>query len=488
MFVGGPDLASYLDPFDIGDGRDHAPGAAVAPATVEQVRAVLAVARRYRVPLWPVARGKNFAYGTAAPRLRGCVVLDLGRMNRILEVDEALGTALVEPGVGFFELHAELERRGGRFWASAPSQALGSVMGNALEHGVGYTPYGEHAANICGLEVMLADGALVRTGMGAVPGSREWQSFKWGYGPVLDGMFTQSSLGVVTKMGLWLMPEPEGMAGVSISVPRKNDLAALIDALRPLKLDDTINATYTLVNGVRQITGGRTRAKLYQGPGALPADLVLRLLAEQKSGWWNVTFNLFDHPAGLDWRLEKITRAFAAIPGTTIKVDRWRRGEAKQPWMRRELGVAPLGVVDWIGGRGAHTDFGPVVAPIGSRVTEQYLAIERLFEAHGIDCWFGAFGLGGRALVMVADMIFDRDDADAVRRVKALYAALARDAAARGVGVYRAHLAFMDDAATAFSFNDGALGALNRRLKAALDPDGILAPGKQGIWPTDASA
>ena len=58
------------------------------------------------------------------------------------------------------------------------------------------------------------------------------------------------------------------------------------------------------------------------------------------------------------------------------------------------------------------------------------------------------------------------------------------DAAGDSFGVYRTHLDLMDKVASSYSWNDGALGRLNSRLKAAIDPSGILAPGKSGIWPS----
>src|SRR3546814_20740534 len=81
-------------------------------------------------------------------------------------------------------------------------------MGNALEHGAGYTPYGDHFIMQCGMEVVLADGQVVRTGQGGISNSKHWQISKHGLGPQFDGMFTQSNFGVVTKLGIWLMPEP----------------------------------------------------------------------------------------------------------------------------------------------------------------------------------------------------------------------------------------------------------------------------------------
>ena len=68
------------------------------------------LANEFKTPLWPTSRGKNLGYGTRAPRMPGTIVLDLGRMNRILELDVGLGYCVIEPGVGFFDLY-EMERR-----------------------------------------------------------------------------------------------------------------------------------------------------------------------------------------------------------------------------------------------------------------------------------------------------------------------------------------------------------------------------------------
>ncbi len=59
------------------------------------------------------------------------------------------------------------------------------------------------------MEVVLANGELLRTGMGAMPGNRSWHVYKRGLGPTLDQLFMQSNYGIVTKLGVWLMPYPE---------------------------------------------------------------------------------------------------------------------------------------------------------------------------------------------------------------------------------------------------------------------------------------
>src|SRR5690606_31871754 len=107
-----------------------------------------------------------------------------------------------------------------------------------LDRGFGHTPYGDHFASTCGMEVVLADGRVLRTGYGHYDGAKAAWAYRYGVGPVLDGLFSQSSLGIVTRIGLWLMPEPEAFAGFFVRAERDEDLAGLIDALRPLRLND----------------------------------------------------------------------------------------------------------------------------------------------------------------------------------------------------------------------------------------------------------
>ena len=86
---------------------------------------------------------------------------------------------------------------------------------------MGYTPYGDHFMMQCGMEVVLANGEVMRTGMGAMPGTNTWQLFKYGFGPYVDGMFSQSNFGVVTKMGIWLMPEPPRLSALHDQLPAR---------------------------------------------------------------------------------------------------------------------------------------------------------------------------------------------------------------------------------------------------------------------------
>jgi len=295
-------------------------------------------------------------------------------------------------------------------------------------------------------------------------------------------MFTQSNFAIVTKMGLWLMPEPEGMAGVWINVPRREDYATLVDTLRPLRTSDVINAPYTIANGWRQVASGRVRTDVWSGPGAISRERVDQLLAERNQGWWNVTFNLFDSPEALDLRLSRIKRAFEqSLPSATLEIRRWTKGQPQESWMRQEVSLAALGSVDWGGNPGGHSDLGPIVAAVGERAEEVYSIIERRFIEFGKDPWIGMFGISGRCLIFVADMFYRRTDEEETARCRALFRQLCEDMVEIGVGLYRTHLHFMEDAVKMHRWGDAALPKLNNRIKDALDPNGILAPGKQGI-------
>ena len=113
-----------------------------------------------------------------APVTAGSVVLDLSRMNQILEVNEEQCFAIVEPGVTFYDLYNYIHEHKLNLWMSCPALGWGSIVGNTLDKGFGYTGTGEHTLMQCGMEVVLPDGQLLRTGMGALPNSRTWASYK----------------------------------------------------------------------------------------------------------------------------------------------------------------------------------------------------------------------------------------------------------------------------------------------------------------------
>jgi 4-cresol dehydrogenase (hydroxylating) len=481
VFTDALDRHTYADKFAVDDSR-HIPLGAVAPVTVEEVRAIVRVAAEQRVPLWPISRGKNLGYGGSAPHLSGSVVLDLSRMKRI-EVDEANGTVLLEPGVGFYDLYDHLQSKGIKLWLSVPGNSWGSVAGNALDRGAGYTSYGEHASKICGLEVVLPDGDVVRTGMGALSGSPTWNLYRYGYGPSWDQLFCQSNFGVVTKLGLWLMPEPESVMGMDLEFDRADDLGPLIDTLSPLRREGLLQQSPTIGNWLRAAAVLTTRDQWTDQPGALPDAVIDAIRKRFGVGWWGVSLRLYGRETVNRASFSILEQAMSALKPLSLNRTSWRQGEPLEQsgWVGVPL-TFPMQNVNWHGGRGGHIGFSPVLPQSGKLAMEQFRRTYERYREFGMD-YQASFAFGERHLLNINAILFNKDDAAMMGRVDPFIRRLIADAKTHGYGEYRTHLDYMDAVADTYDFNGHALRRLNEKVKNALDPAGIIAPGKSGIWP-----
>src|SRR5689334_2655117 len=151
----------------------HRIPAIVRPGNREEVQECLRAATRWQVPVYPISTGRNWGYGSRVPASDGCVLLDLGRMNRIVDFNEELGYVTVEPGVTQAQLQAFLAERNSRLWMdSTGASPHCSLIGNAVERGFGHTPYGDHFAHSSNLEVVLPQGDVMETGFGRYPGAK----------------------------------------------------------------------------------------------------------------------------------------------------------------------------------------------------------------------------------------------------------------------------------------------------------------------------
>jgi 4-cresol dehydrogenase (hydroxylating) flavoprotein subunit len=480
VMTGDDDRIAYSDHF-AADEEAHRPSGAVAPASAEEVREIVRIANRYKVPLWPISRGKNFGYGGPAPVLKGAVVLDLSRMKAI-DVDRENGVVLVEPGVGFFDLYDYLQTNNIPLWLSVPGNSWGSVAGNALDRGVGYTSYGDHASRICGLEVVLPDGDLVRTGMGAMAGSKTWNLYRNGFGPGWDTMFCQSNLGVVTKLGLWLMPEPEAVAGYDFEFDKPDDLGWAIDTIMPLRRDGLIQQSPSIGNWLRSAAVMTTRDQWTSDKGPLDEKVVTAIRDRFKIGWWSVQVRFYGHLDVVEASMKVLDRAFDKKPILSKKSALWKRGEPPEGSPVTGVPVSfPLANANWHGGRGGHLGYSPVLPPRGDLAMDQFKRTYALYQKYGMD-YHASFAMSERSLVNVNQLLYDKDNPEMMGRVDAMFRALVADASAHHYGEYRTHIDYMDLVADSYDFNDRALLRLNNKVKAALDPNGVIAPGKSGIW------
>lgn len=179
----------------------HAPDAVAFPRTTRSVSTVLSFADRFRIPV--TARGAGHGYVGGCVPMRGGVVLSLARLSRIKEINAADFVAVVEPGVVTADLQAAAERKG-LFYPPDPASRGESFIGGNIATNAGgprCLKYGVTRDYVLGLEVVLANGDVVRMG---------GRTHKNKTGFDFTRLFTGSEglLGVVTEATLKLLPLP----------------------------------------------------------------------------------------------------------------------------------------------------------------------------------------------------------------------------------------------------------------------------------------
>lgn len=490
VFTSDEDLNLYRDaysPFK-GEAEDRVPSAAVAPRSVEQVQAIVRIANAHKIPLWTISTGRNLGYGGSAPAYSGSVIVDLKRMNRIIEVNDKTHYAVVEPGVSYFDLYRYIEERGLKVWIDPADPGWGSPVGNALERGGGRTPMRDHWNAVCGLEVVLANGEILRTGMGAMENSEVWHQYKYGFGPIVDGLFSQSNFGIVTRMGLWLMPSPEGYRDGRVSVAQHDDLVPFMEAYAYLMNSDVLRGTMLLESPLLNyhVTQGGSFFEMPNGPSTVELD---RLARERNLPYWSAEFRFWGPPRVIDAQWECVKEKFGAIANATFADGRRYAFPAavdqNDPTLTVALGVPSLGVFGLLQG-GGHLGFSPIIPMTGDAVFRAQKAFGRLYAELALPAanQFAAlpWSYNPRALVLLFGLPMSRDK-EQNRQSREIFERLVEVSAENGWAEYRTHIAFMDKVADMYDYNNHAMRRFHEKLKDAVDPNGILSPGKSGIWP-----
>ena len=446
------------------------------------------------MPLYAVSTGRNLGYGGSSPNLSGSVVVDLKRMKRIIEVNTREGYMIVEPGVSFIELRRYFDEHQIDFVPSAPGPGWGSPIGNALDRGVGF-PYGDNFSAIKGLEVVLATGEVLRTGRGARQDPKLWPLYRYGLGPDLLGLFSQGNFGIVTKACFWIEPRVELMQSVTITSPNDADLDPMIEAMSTLANHDVING-FGIGSPLRSSTGTNDGRPGYGPP---EAKALLRRRDGGSPAEWAALARKTNIPlagagggargpraivrAKLDYAIDYLKRM--KVPGT-IQLG---------PEMPGAMPITiDFGAMAVEGNNLGHYYFSPLLR----RTREDLFAINDtirnvLIEEGDTEMLddFGFFGADGglpggvvrdkHMFLLMEFLVYD--DAAKNQRRRELFKKLVRACGEKGWAEYRAPVIFQDEAQATFSFNGHVFRRFVETLYDAADPNGILSPGRMGIWP-----
>ncbi|MGE0392635.1 MAG: FAD-binding oxidoreductase [Vicinamibacterales bacterium] len=422
-------------------GIAHRPEAVVAPATTDEVAAVVRACVAGRVPM--VVRGAGTGYTGGAVPVAGGVVISMERFTRILEVDTLNLVAVVEPQVITGELQRAVEARGLFYPPDPASLDRSSIGGNVAECAGGPRAfkYGTTKRYVLGLEAVLPSGEVVRTGSKAVKNVV-------GYDLTQLLVGSEGTLAIVTKVILRLIPKPSARAV----------LLAVFDGVRP-----AVDAVTGLLEGrvvpaALEFIDGRSLAALraYRPSALIPAGAGALLIIEVDGA-----------PEAVAAEADTVDAACRASGASRVE----RAGseaEAAALWdLRRQLSHA-------LRATGLVKINNDVVVPRG-RVPELMDAVADLRRDFGID--IACFGHAGDGNIHV-NLMLPSDDAAAraagleaerrlFERVVELEGSISGE---HGIGFTKSRYLELE--------LDAAQIDLMRRVKAAFDPLGLLNPGK----------
>lgn len=490
------------------------------PISANEIAAIVNCHRSSRTPLYPISQGLNWGYGSRSPVTADNVVVDLSRMNRILNADEISldnPIAVIEPGVTQAQLSAFLARRCPELTFNVTGAGCDtSILGNALDRGVGY--FGPRKEDLFGLEIVTGTGQILHTGFRRLgEDSPLAHCHPYGLGPMLDGLFFQGNFGIVASACFRLIPRRPKEVAVSMALRDVAFLAEFIDQLARLKRDGLLTSVTHIGNKARTqstLAYGVTRY-LEKECGFAPeraiaeSDKAIALVApDEWASLAAVTGNAGQVRAAIreirqrighiarvmvitDTLLDigyAVTHAFRFIPfaranaaaihairplhalalgiPTDVPIENllWKYGRADLP--ARALDESPCGLL--FVNPALPLDGKSVVAAVNDMQTVAANYGHKLYMTLNIET--------STSMVAVINLLFDRSMPKEVERAHRCADDMLACIRRHGLEPYRARVDMMKDIV-----QDNEYWRTIRRLKDVFDPDNIIAPGRYNL-------
>jgi 4-cresol dehydrogenase (hydroxylating) flavoprotein subunit len=487
---------------------------ALLPENRDHVVDLIRIAQTHHIPVYPISTGRNWGYGDARPVRDGCVIIDLSRMNRILDIDPELGIATLEPGVTQMDLYRYLDKNGLEFMV--PTTGAGpscSIIGNALERGYGITPQADHFLSLNWIEAVLSNGAIYQTPLTSLTSDVADKAFKWGVGPYLDGLFSQGAFGVVTRAAVTLVKTPEVVEAFYFRLQSNESLQSYVGCLH-----DLLDGLGPLVGGVNLMNARRVLSMLTPYPtttvdGVLSDDQLRDLMNQEDVPCWLGLGTLYGSEAMVAVArkvvrdcLKPIDRRVRFVNSRTIS--RRQRvvnllpeviGNKPRRTLRRARGhldilegrpsEVALGLSYWrAGNQKPATDLNPArdscgllwyapLVPMKQRMIRNAVdMIQRVCKENKIEPLMTLTSLSNRCFDLTVPILFSQGDRAQTEDARRCFQQLFREGQKIGVAPYRVGVEAMP-----LLVQPTPYWQLVSSLKAAVDPHNIIAPGRYGL-------
>lgn len=510
--------ANEVEPYcqDTG-GAMRFPSAIVEVREIGAVRAVIEAANAHGVPLWPISGGRNFGYGTAQPVRPGSVVVDLSQLKRI-EIDTEAAVARIEPGVTQHDLEQAIRRAGARLLV--PTTGVGpngNILGNALDGGYGLTPVTDHFEAVAELSGYWGNGQPFRHTYQELRCSDLAERWRVGTGPYWAGLLRQGSFGIVTQATVQLARMPEDCRILIFEWASHEAFEASQAALNGVVEDIPGIGGIIMMNDCRILSTQSDAPLATSRQGRERAEYLAGEASRRKISRWTALGTLYGSRFAVQgavrdvrrrvrgcriWsfstaQVRLLQRVFRLLPGSWF------------PALRRHLGslVNALGTVEGVpitaflriayalektprpldvsahparDGQGILW-YAPLL-PFTPQAVRRYREIMgEVLARHGFDPLLAVTSRSPRVLSATIPLLFDPSHPGERERAQACYRDLVESGLRRGWPPYRLGVDYMD-----LIQSDPASGQadLYRRLKVALDPNDIIAPGRYAVSPT----
>lgn len=422
------------------------PDAVAFPTSAEQIVALMRLANRELFPVVPRGAGAGFSGGALA--VEGGLVLNMSRMNKILNIDEENLTADVEPGVITGELHSAVEERGLFYPPDPASSDYCSIGGNIAENAGGPRAfkYGVTEHYILGLEAVTPTGELINAGGRTIKNVVGYNLLK-----LLIG--SEGTLGIVTRAVLRLIPKPKTERTARLFFPDVDSAARTVSAIIAAKV---VPATIELVDD-----------------GSLLAirDFLGVKISEKHKAMLLVMVD--GHPAACEEEAQEVAEIARANGCSEVAVSSELEEEQEIWRMRRSLSPAV--------GKLANTKLNEDVVVPRSRIPDLIRFASGIAEKKGL--LIVNFGHAGDGNIH-CNFMYDRFDEQQRQAVVEGVTELMREVVAMGGAISGEHgIGIMKQDFIGLQYDEATLDVM-RSLKRTLDPNNILNPGK--IFPVES--
>ncbi|MGD8227561.1 MAG: FAD-linked oxidase C-terminal domain-containing protein [Desulfobacteraceae bacterium] len=434
------DMVSYS--YDASE-HTHRPSCGVWAESTEQVSEILKLANKKGMPVIPRGAGTGLS-GMAVPA-RGGIVLDLSHMNKILKISIEDRLAIVQPGVVYAELEKALALDGFFFPPDPASGKVATLGGNVATNagGVKGAKYGTTRDYVLGLQVVLPDGRIMRTG------SKAMKSVS-GYDLTRLFVGSEGTLGVVTEITLKINPKP---TATSTAMATFDDLADAGRAVSQIMYSG-------IIPSVLEILGKQTILAINQNTDLNLPAVDAMLLAETDGYTKEET----------DYQMQKVMDVFYENNPKEVK-QAGSEQEAEELWQARKSAYAVLARIK------THFVLEDVTVPM-AKVADLLKGVEAIAEKHNIQiATFGHAGDGN----LHPQILYDGYDPGQVKRMEAASADLFQLAIDLGGTLTGEHGIGLSKAPYMTLEHDAVAMDVMRSIKRMVDPNNILNPGKMAL-------